>query len=50
VDNIKMDVNEIRYDYIDWTHVAQDTDYWRALITTVMNLGVPLTKANFLSS
>jgi transposase len=38
VDNIKMDLREIGWDWID---LAQDGDQWRALLNTVMNLRVP---------
>jgi hypothetical protein len=41
VDNIKMDLGEIRCDGIDWIDLAQDRDRWRALVNTVMNLRVP---------
>jgi hypothetical protein len=26
---------------MDWIHLAQDRDQWRALVNTVMNLGAP---------
>jgi hypothetical protein len=41
VDNIKMDLREIKWDGMDWIDLAQDRDQWRALVNTVMNLWVP---------
>jgi hypothetical protein len=41
VDDIKMDLREIRWDGVDWVDLAQDRDHWRALVNTVMNLRVP---------
>jgi hypothetical protein len=38
-DNIRMDLRGIVCE-IDWIHLAQDWDQWRALVTTVMNLKV----------
>jgi hypothetical protein len=38
VDNIKMDLREIRWGGMDWIDLAQDRDQWRALVSTVMNL------------
>jgi hypothetical protein len=32
---------EVRYDSVDWIHVAQDMGQWRALLNTKMNLQVP---------
>jgi hypothetical protein len=40
-DNIKMDRREIGFGDVDWIHLAQDRDRWRALVDTVMNLRVP---------
>jgi hypothetical protein len=40
-DNIKMDLWEIGFGNMDWIHLAQDKDRWRALVNTVMNLRVP---------
>jgi hypothetical protein len=37
VDNLR----EIGRDGVDWVHMAQDRDQWRALVNTVLNLRVP---------
>jgi hypothetical protein len=37
VDNIKMDLREMRRDGMDWIDLVQDRDQWRALVNTVMN-------------
>jgi hypothetical protein len=36
-----MVLMEIRFGGVDWIHLAQDRDRWRALVNTVMNLQVP---------
>jgi hypothetical protein len=41
VGNIRMDLREIGWDGMDWINLAQDRDWWRALVNTVMNLQVP---------
>jgi len=41
VDNIRMDLQEVGCEYMDWTGLAQDRDRWRTLVSVVMNLGVP---------
>ena len=41
VDNIKMDLQELGCEYIDWIGLAQDRDRWRTLVSAVMNLRVP---------
>jgi hypothetical protein len=40
-DNIKMDLQEVRWGGMDWIDMAQDRDRWRALVNVVMNLWVP---------
>ena len=40
-DNIKMDLKEVGRDCGDWMEFSQDWDRWRALVSTVMNFGVP---------
>ena len=41
VDNIRMDLQEVGYGYMDWIGLAQDRDRWRTLVSAVMNLRVP---------
>jgi hypothetical protein len=36
-DNIRMDLREIGWEDVDWIHLAQDRNQWRAVINTVMN-------------
>jgi hypothetical protein len=43
-DNIKMDLTEIGIDGANWIRLAQDRVQWRAFVSTVMNLRVPLRK------
>jgi hypothetical protein len=39
-DGIKMDLREIGWGGVEWIHLAQDRDRWRALVNVVMNLQV----------
>jgi hypothetical protein len=40
-DNIKMDLREIGFGDVEWIHLAQDRDRWRAPVNMIMNLRVP---------
>ena len=40
-DNIKMDLEEVGRGCGDWMELAQNRKRWRALVSTVMNFGVP---------
>jgi len=41
VDNIRMDLQEVRCGYVVWIGLARDRDGWRTLESAVMNLRVP---------
>jgi hypothetical protein len=40
-----MDLREIGWEDVEWMHLAEDTDQWRALLNTLMK-----NAANFLTS
>jgi hypothetical protein len=40
-DNIRTDVIKIGWEGVDWMHLDQGRDQWRALAITVMNIRVP---------
>jgi hypothetical protein len=45
-----MDLSEISQGDVVWMDVAQNKDWWRALVNTVMNFRVPRNVATSLSS
>ena len=49
-DNIKMDIQEVGCEGMDWIDVAQDRDRWLALVNTVMKFRVPQNSGKFLTS
>ena len=40
-DNIRMDLEEIGINARYWVDLAQDRDYWRAFVNSVLNLRIP---------
>jgi hypothetical protein len=40
VENIKVDLREIRWSSMNWINLAEDRDQWRVLVKTVMNFRV----------
>ena len=41
VDNIRMDLQEVRFGYMDWIGLVWDRERWWTLVSAVMNLRVP---------
>jgi hypothetical protein len=39
-DGIKMDLRDIGWGGVEWIHLAQDRDRWRAVVNAVMNFQV----------
>jgi hypothetical protein len=39
--NAKMDLQEVGWEGMDWTDLAQDRYRWRAVVNAAMNLRVP---------
>jgi hypothetical protein len=40
-DNNTVDLKELGYRFVDWTHLAQGRNRWRDLVNTVINFRVP---------
>jgi len=41
VEIIKMDLQQVGFEIMDWIELAQDRGRWQALVNAVMNLLVP---------
>ena len=41
VDNIRIDLQEVRCGYMNWSGFAQDRDRWGRFVSAVMNIRVP---------
>jgi hypothetical protein len=39
--NNRMNLRERRWESVDWIHLAENRDQWRAVVNTVMNLRLP---------
>jgi hypothetical protein len=44
-----MDLTEIGWGSLDWIHMGQDRDHWKASVNMVMNLLAPKNIKKFLS-
>ena len=41
---------DLKFECVDWIHVAHDMDQWQAVVNTVLNFRVPHNTGNFLTS
>jgi hypothetical protein len=41
MDNIRIDLGEVRWGDVDWIGLAKDRNRWRVLVDSVLNLRVP---------
>lgn len=39
--NIEIDFKERGLDVVDWIHLSQDTEQWRAFVNMIMDVWVP---------
>ena len=46
--NIRIDLREVGFGYVDWIGLALDRDRWRTLVIAVMNLRVQIKCGDFL--
>jgi hypothetical protein len=44
-DGMRMDLREIGWRNVDWMQLAHDSDRWRALVNTVMNLRIVASRS-----
>jgi hypothetical protein len=44
---MKTDIQETEYEGVNWFAVVHDRHKWRAVVNTVMNLGIPQNTAKF---
>jgi hypothetical protein len=46
-DGIEMDLKDVGWEGVEWIHLAQDRDCWRAVVNAVMNLRVMVPQSYF---
>jgi hypothetical protein len=45
-----IDLREPGWEVVNWMHLSEDRDQWRAVVNTVMNLRVPKEAGNFFTT
>jgi hypothetical protein len=48
-DNIKTEIKQIRWEFVDWIYLLQDKHKWTAVAKKVTNLRVPSSTGDYLS-
>ena len=48
--DVTLGRKKIGWDGVDWIHLAQDVEKWRAVMQLLLNLRVPCTLVNVLNS
>jgi hypothetical protein len=48
--NIKIFLEEIDWEGVDWNYMVHDREKWQAVVVAVTNLRVPQNSWNFLTS
>jgi hypothetical protein len=46
MDNIGIDLGDVEWGDVDCIGLAKDRNKWRALVNSVLNLGIPYTKSH----
>jgi hypothetical protein len=50
VNNIRMDLGELGWSDVEWIGLSQNSNRWRALVNSVLNLRVPYNAGRLSSS
>jgi hypothetical protein len=48
-ERLKMYLEEMGWEGVDWIHLAQDSDQWRLLVATVTERSGPIKGGEFLA-
>jgi hypothetical protein len=48
MDNIKIDVQELEWEGLDWVSLAQDRNKWQVVVSAALNLRVSIKCGEFI--